>query len=128
MNLLVNNETNECVELLINTIPAARFTKFIDCVNKKEGWVTEVCWCFLEKSDDNKEYYRFETFEDETCTLSYDDFVSIVKLAIIRYYIGADDVKIKEELKEHIKNTIFDSILDSIDPSLASGVPLVYGK
>ncbi len=127
MNLLVNNETNECVELLINTIPASHFIKFIDCVNRKERCVSELCWCFLEKSDDNKEYYYFETFEDETCTLFYDDFVSIVKLAIIRYYIGTDDAKIKAELKEHIKNTVFDSILDSIDPSLTSGVPLIYG-
>lgn len=36
MNLLVNNEANECVELLINTLAACHFKKFIECVNKKE--------------------------------------------------------------------------------------------
>ena len=120
MNLLVNNEANECVELLINTLAACHFKKFIECVNKKENWTAELCWCFFEKSNDNKEYYQFETFEG--------DFLDIVKLAIIRFYLGTNDVKIKESLKEYIKNTVFDSILDNIDPSLASGVPLVYGQ
>jgi hypothetical protein len=60
--------------------------------------------------------------------MSYNDFLDIVKLAIIRFYLGTNDVKIKESLKEYIKNTVFDSILDNIDPSLASGVPLVYGQ
>ena len=127
MNLLVNNEANECVELLINTLPARHFQKFIECVNKKENWTAELCW-FFEKSDDNKEYYQFETFEDDTYRMSYDDFLDIVKLAIIRFYLGTDDVEIKESLKEYIKNTVFDSVLDNIDSSLASGVPLVYGQ
>ena len=104
MNLLVNNEANECVELLINTLPARHFQKFIECVNKKENWTAELCWCFFEKSDDNKEYYQFETFEDDTYRMSYDDFLDIVKLAIIRFYLGTDDVEIKESLKEYIKN------------------------
>ena len=60
--------------------------------------------------------------------MSYDDFLDIVKLAIIRFYLGTDDVEIKELLKEYIKNTVFDSVLDNIDSSLASGVPLVYGQ
>ena len=128
MNLLVNNEANECVELLINTLPARHFQKFIECVNKKENWTAELCWCFFEKSDDNKEYYQFETFEDDTYRMSYDDFLDIVKLAIIRFYLGTDAVEIKESLKEYIKNTVFDSVLDNIDSSLASGVPLVYGQ
>ena len=128
MNLLVNNEANECVELLINTLPARHFQKFIECVNKKENWTAELCWSFFEKSDDNKEYYQFETFEDDTYRMSYDDFLDIVKLAIIRFYLGTDDVEIKESLKEYIKNTVFDSVLDNIDSSLASGVPLVYGQ
>ena len=128
MNLLVNNEANECVELLINTLPARHFQKFIECVNKKENWTAELCWCFFEKSDDNKEYYQSETFEDDTYRMSYDDFLDIVKLAIIRFYLGTDDVEIKESLKEYIKNTVFDSVLDNIDSSLASGVPLVYGQ
>ena len=128
MNLLVNNEANECVELLINTLPARHFQKFIECVNKKENWTAELCWCFFEKSDDNKEYYQFETFEDDTYRMSYDDFLDIVKLAIIRFYLGTDDVEIKESLKEYIKNTVFDSVLDNIGSSLASGVPLVYGQ
>ena len=128
MNLLVNNEANECVELLINTLPARHVQKFIECVNKKENWTAELCWCFFEKSDDNKEYYQFETFEDDTYRMSYDDFLDIVKLAIIRFYLGTDDVEIKESLKEYIKNTVFDSVLDNIDSSLASGVPLVYGQ
>ena len=128
MNLLVNNEANECVELLINTLPARHFQKFIECVNKKENWTAELCWCCFEKSDDNKEYYQFETFEDDTYRMSYDDFLDIVKLAIIRFYLGTDDVEIKESLKEYIKNTVFDSVLDNIDSSLASGVPLVYGQ
>lgn len=128
MNLLVNNEANECVELLINTLPARHFQKFIECVNKKENWTAELCWCFFEKSDDNKEYYQFETFEDDTYRMSYDDFLDIVKLAIIRFYLGTDDVEIKGSLKEYIKNTVFDSVLDNIDSSLASGVPLVYGQ
>lgn len=128
MNLLVNNEANEYVELLINTLPARHFQKFIECVNKKENWTAELCWCFFEKSDDNKEYYQFETFEDDTYRMSYDDFLDIVKLAIIRFYLGTDDVEIKESLKEYIKNTVFDSVLDNIDSSLASGVPLVYGQ
>ena len=50
MNLLVNNEANECVELLINTLAACHFKKFIECVNKKENWTAELCWCFFEKS------------------------------------------------------------------------------
>ena len=54
MNLLVNNEANECVELLINTLAACHFKKFIECVNKKENWTAELCWCFFEKSNDNK--------------------------------------------------------------------------
>ena len=120
MNLLVNNEANECVELLINTLAACHFKKFIECVNKKENWTAELCWCFFEKSNDNKEYYQFETFEGDTYRMSYNDFLDIVKLAIIRFYLGTNDVK--------IKNTVFDSILDNIDPSLASGVPLVYGQ
>ena len=128
MNLLVNNEANECVELLINTLAACLFKKFIECVNKKENWTAELCWCFFEKSNDNKEYYQFETFEGDTYRMSYNDFLDIVKLAIIRFYLGTNDVKIKESLKEYIKNTVFDSILDNIDPSLASGVPLVYGQ
>lgn len=128
MNLLVNNEANECVELLINTLPACHFKKFIECVNKKENWTAELCWCFFEKSDDNKEYYQFQTFENDTYRMSYDDFLDIVKLAIIRFYLGTDNVKIKESLKEYIKNTVFDSVLDNIDPSLVSGVPLVYGQ
>lgn len=48
MNLLVNNEANECVELLINTLAACHFKKFIECVNKKENWTAELCWCFLK--------------------------------------------------------------------------------
>lgn len=128
MNLLVNNETNECVELLINTLQACHFKKFIECVNKKENWTAELCWCFFEKSDDNKEYYQFQTFEDDTYKISYDDFLDIIKLVIIKFYLGTDDVKIKESLKGYIKNTVFDSVLDNIDPSLASGVPLVYGQ
>ena len=128
MNLLINNEANECVELLINTLPARHFQKFIECVNKRGSWTAELCWCFFEKSDDNKEYYQFETFEDDTYRMSYDDFLDIVKLAIIRFYLGTDDVEIKESLKEYIKNTVFDSVLDNIDSSLASGVPLVYGQ
>ena len=51
MNLLVNNEANECVELLINTLAACHFKKFIECVNKKENWTAELCWCFFEKSN-----------------------------------------------------------------------------
>lgn len=128
MNLLVNNEANECVKLLINTVPMCHFKKFIECVDKKENWTAELCWCSFENSDDNKEYYQFETFEDETYKMSYDDFLNIVKLAITRIYLGTNDVKIKESLKEYIKNTVFDSVLDSIDPSLESGVPLVYGQ
>lgn len=124
MNLLVNNETNECVELLINTLQACHFKKFIECVNKKENWTAELCWCFFEKSDDNKEYYHLETSD----RIYYDDFLNVIKLAIIRFYLGTDDIKIKESLKEYIKNTVFDSVLDNIDPSLASGVPLVYGQ
>ena len=58
----------------------------------------------------------------------YNYFLDIVKLAIVRFYLGTDDVKIKESLKEYIKNTVFDSVLDHIDSSLASGVPLVYGQ
>ena len=42
MNLLVNNEANECVELLINTLAACHFKKFIECVNKKENWTAEL--------------------------------------------------------------------------------------
>jgi len=42
MNLLVNNEANECVELLINTLPARHFQKFIECVNKKTGQLSFV--------------------------------------------------------------------------------------
>lgn len=128
MNLLVNNEANECVVLLINSLSACHFKRFIECVDKKENWTAELCWCFFEKSDDNKEYYQFETFEDDTYRMFYDDFLDIVKLAIIRFYLGTDDVRIKESLKEYIKNTAFDSVLDNIDPSLASGVPLVYGQ
>ena len=128
MNLLVNNEANDFVDFLINTFTARHFQKFIECVNKKENWTAELCWCFFEKSDDNKEYYQFETFEDDTYRMSYDDFLDIVKLAIIRFYLGTDDVEIKESLKEYIKNTVFDSVLDNIDSSLASGVPLVYGQ
>ena len=78
--------------------------------------------------NDNKEYYQFETFEGDTYRMSYNDFLDIVKLAIIRFYLGTDDVEIKESLKEYIKNTVFDSVLDNIDSSLASGVPLVYGQ
>ena len=128
MNLLVNNEANECVELLINTLPACHFKKFIECVNKKENWTAELCWCFFEKSDDNKEYYHLETFENNNYRIYYDNFLNIIKLAIIRFYLGTDDVKIKESLKEYIKSTVFDSDLDNIDPSLASGGPLVYGQ
>lgn len=101
MNLLVNNEANECVELLINTLAACHFKKFIECVNKKENWTAELCWCFFEKSNDNKEYYQFETFEGDTYRMSYNDFLDIVKLAIIRFYLGTNDVKIKESLKEY---------------------------
>lgn len=54
------------------------------------------------------------------------EFVDIVKLAIIRFYLGTDDKEMKEALEEHTKNTIFDSILDNIDPTLGSGIPLAY--
>lgn len=127
MNLLVNSEANECVELLINTLPACHFKQFIECVNKKENWTAELCCCFFEKSDDDKEYYHFETFENDIFRMYYYDFLDIVKLAIIRFYLGTDDVKIKKPLKEYIKNTVFDTVLDNIDPSLASNVPIVYG-
>lgn len=96
-------------------------------IRKKTGQPSFV-GAFFEKSNDNKEYYQFETFEGDTYRMSYNDFLDIVKLAIIRFYLGTNDVKIKESLKEYIKNTVFDSILDNIDPSLASGVPLVYGQ
>ncbi|MDO4156307.1 MAG: hypothetical protein Q4D37_05970 [Oscillospiraceae bacterium] len=128
MNLLVNNEANECVALLINALPACQFKQFIECVNRKENWTAELCWCFFEKSDDNKEYYHLQTFENDSYIIHYNDFLDIVKLAIVRFYLGTDDVKIKESLKEYIKNTVFDSVLDHIDSSLASGVPLVYGQ
>lgn len=127
MNLLVNNEANICVELLINTLPASHFKKFIECVDKKENWTSELCWCSFENTDENKEYYQFETFDDDTYKMSYDDFKDIVKLAIIRFYLGTDDIEVREAIKECIKNTVFDSALDNIDPALASGVPLVYG-
>lgn len=127
MNIFVNYEVNECVVLLINSIPACHFKKFIECVDKKENWAVDLCWCYFEKSDDNKEYYQFETLEDNTYRMSYDDFVDIVKLAIIRFYLGTDDVN-KESIKEYIKNTVFDAALDNVDPSLASGVPLVWGS
>lgn len=125
MNLLINGEGNECVILLINTIPRAHFIKFIDSVIFKENLASELCWCSFE-IEDGKEYYRFETFEDETYELSYSEFVDIVKLAIIRFYLGTDDKEMKDALEEHTKNTIFDSILDNIDPTLDSGIPLVY--
>lgn len=48
MNLLVNNEANECVELLINTLAACHFKKFIECVNKKENWTAELYGVFLK--------------------------------------------------------------------------------
>ena len=127
MNLLVNNEVNECVALLINALPVCHFKKFIECVNKKENWTEELCWCAFEKSNDNKEYYVFETFEDDTCTIPYDEFLEVVKLAIIRFYLGTHDDKSKEMLKDSVKNTVFESALVNIDPLLASDIPLVYG-
>ena len=126
MNLLVNNEVNECVALLINALPVCHFKNFIECVNKKENWTEELCWCAFEKSNDNKEYYVFETFEDETYTMLYEEFLEVVKLAIIRLYLGANDDKKREILKEAVKNTAFDSVLDNIDPSQASSIP-IYG-
>ena len=128
MNLLTNNEANECVTLLINTLPACHFKNFIKCINNKDNWTAELCWCFFEMSNDDKEYYQFETFEDNSYKMLYDDFLDIVKLAIIRFYLGTDDVKTKESLKSYIKNTAFDSILDNIDPSSALDIPLIYGQ
>lgn len=124
MNLLVNGETDECVELLINAIPGSHFIKFIDEVINKKNLVSELCWCNF-KSINDYECYQFETFMDDTYEMSYSEFVEIVKLAIVRFYIGTDD-KMKVCLKEHIKNTIFDSILDHINPSLDSGIPLIF--
>ena len=77
MNLLVNNEANECVALLINALPACQFKQFIECVNRKENWTAELCWCFFEKSDDNKEYYHFQTFENDSYIIHYNYFLDI---------------------------------------------------
>ena len=40
MNLLTNNEANECVTLLINTLPACHFKNFIKCINNKDNWTS----------------------------------------------------------------------------------------
>lgn len=125
MNLLVEGEADECVIMLINAIPGMYFTKFIDEVINKRNLSSELCWCEFKNLDDY-EYYHFETFMDDIYEISYSDFIEIIKLAIIRYYIGTCDER-KILLKEYVKNTIFDSILDNIDSSMDSGIPLVYG-
>jgi len=59
--------------------------------------------------------------------MPYDEFLEVVKLAIIRFYLGTHDDKSKEMLKDSVKNTVFESALVNIDPLLASDIPLVYG-
>lgn len=128
MNLLMNNEVNYCVALLINSLSVCHFKKFIECVNKKDNWTDELCWCTFEKSDDNREYYVFETFEDDTYTMPYDEFLEVVKLAIIRFYSGTNNEENKKMLKDSVKNTVFESALVIIDALPASDIPLVYGN
>ncbi|MBQ3408395.1 MAG: hypothetical protein IJH12_04225 [Clostridia bacterium] len=126
MNLFLSSDADEYIILLINSISVSEFEKFIKAIDKKEDWIEELCCCYFE-TENNKDYYRFETFEGNTYKLFYEKFIEYVKLAIIRYYLGNKSDEMKKSLRETIKNTIFEQVLDNIDSSLAIDVPLIYG-
>ena len=128
MNLLLISDADEYILLLINTVSMSKFNEFVETINQKGDWSEELCCCYFETAEENEEYYRFETFEGDTYKLLYEKFLNYVRLAIIRYYLGSKSDEARNTLRETIKNTVFDSVLDNIDPSLASGVPLVYGQ
>ena len=60
MNLLVNNEVNECVALLINALPVCHFKKFIECDGKHDDLFFSygICLHALEKDDEALEYIK----------------------------------------------------------------------
>ncbi len=125
MNLLLNSEAEEYVLLLINAVSMTKFNDFIKAISKKYNWHEELCCCYFETNDNDEEYYRFETFEGDSYRIAYESFLSYVRLAIIRYYLGIDSSKSKETLKEVIKNTVFESTLDNVNSSLAIDFPLI---
>lgn len=125
MNLLLSNDADEYILLLINSVSMQQFNEFIECIDQKKNWYEELCCCYFETNNEMYEYYRFETFEGNTYKLAYDEFLKYVKLAIVRFYLGSKDEKIKKSITESIKNTIFKSSLDNIDTSLMIDVPLI---
>ena len=125
MNLFLSSDADEYIILLINSVSMSKFEKFIKAIDQKEDWIEELCSCYFETENNNKEYYRFETFEGNTYKLFYEKFIEYVKLAIIRYYLGNKSDEMKKSLKETKKNTIFEQVLDNIDLSLAIDMPLM---
>ncbi len=125
MNLLLRSEAEEYILLLINTVSMSKFEDFVENIISKKDWYEELCCCYFESNNNGDEIYRFETFEGDTYKMSYNNFLSYVKLAIIRYYLGSDTDEMKERLKEKIKNTVFESSLENIDTSLAINLPLI---
>ena len=128
MNLFSSCDADEYIIFLINSVSMSEFENFIKSIEQKKNWYEELCCCYFEIGSDNKEYYRFETFEGNTYKLNYEKFIEYVSLAIIRYYSGNISDKMKKSIKETIKNTIFEKVIDNIDSSLAIDMPLIGGE
>ena len=111
--------------LMIQSVLPSTFHKFVKAIDEKGDWVTELCSCYFEKSD-NEEFYRFETFEYECFRSTYNEFIYYLKLAIIRFFLDWEYEEHKKILEEIVKNTSFSSVLNEIDESYSTGIPLVY--
>ena len=57
MNLFLSSDADEYIILLINSVSMSKFEKFIKAIDQKEDWIEELCSCYFETENNNKEYY-----------------------------------------------------------------------
>lgn len=116
MNLFLSSDADEYIILLINSVSMSKFEKFIKAIDQKEDWIEELCSCYFETENNNKEYYRFETFEGNTyrhtcATLLYNEgnadiliaqkILGHESLSSTEIYTHINDVKLKDIMQNY---------------------------
>lgn len=128
MNLLFKDdlscENDLAIVMLINSVPECSFNDFILTIIKKKDWVENLCSCYFNSQVPQS--YSFETDDGNEISVTYEDVLKYVKLAIIRYLQGCRIEANRIETEQLLQGTILSSVLNSLDKTPRSGIPLIF--
>ena len=91
---------------------------------KKKDWVENLCSCYFNSQIPQS--YSFETDDGNEISVTYEDVLKYVKLAIIRYLQGCRIEANRIETEQLLQGTILSSVLNSLDKTPRSGIPLIF--